>query len=269
MSDTAYTYNFYHLGDNLIFLHLLRVLAKQHVSRPFVHFCHACHIPQLQEMVSDLPNILLVNFESPLWGQHKHEAVSTWKNESGYWEASAHRWDWSAFTLDHHDWIAMKMGFDSPLTRREQLLFDYPALHPKDYWGGEPILDYLIINGEPNSGQFSPMRQHGTGYLTSLIQTLAETKSVFTTEKIDGIPCTREGGMSITAIGRLAVSAKNVIGVMTGPFFPCINVHRNHVHKGRKTIALLDNGENLNMPGITQCANVEQVREILKREGVL
>lgn len=273
MSRTVYTFNRYHLGDCLIFLHLLRALAKAHVSTPFVHFCHACYIPQLQEAVMDLPNILLMPFESELWKLRQHEAIDTWKNCQRHWEDSPNRWNWSQHTLDHHAWTAKRMGFESPFSRREDLLFDYPALGVRNEY---VPADFLIVNSEPSSGQFKPMAGHGSGYLNGLILALNQKHRVIVTEDFEGRPknvaATRNAGphnegFTISQIGSCSRDYKNIIGVATGPMWPCINVHNNHSHEGRRFIALLDNQESLNLPHWEQVPNVEDVLRIAKSEG--
>lgn len=256
MSRTAYTYNEFHLGDNLVFLHLLRSLAKSHVSTPFVHFCHAHYRDQLKEVVEDLPNILLEPFESALWLQHRHHAVNTWKNAEGHWEKSPVRWDWVNHTLDHHRWTARRMGFESPFTCREHLLFDYPALEPKNL---KPCR-FLIGDSAPNSGQYSEWADHSKSPLGNLAMDFRASICVETSHL-------QKKGWRISQIGSASHSCVNHIMVANAPFFVTMNVHNHHNSEGRKRIVLIDNGERMEMPGITQCANVEEVMQIARQEG--
>lgn len=262
MTRTIYTFNQFHLGDNLVFLHLLRALAKPRPGTPFVHFCHAHLLPQLQEAVADLLNISLEPFESPLWKHKQNEAVDTWKNTEGYWEESAHRWEWSRFMLQHHAWTAMRMGMATPFSCVEHLLFDYPALEKVVE---EPARDFLVIDAEPHSGQLKPMAKHGSGYLDQFIALLRNSGyDVRTTSAC------KKDGYTITQIGALALKCRHVVGVMTGPAWPCISTTRHHLtSEGRRTIFLLDNGEKLGLPGVEQCANVEELLEIARKEGWL
>jgi hypothetical protein len=158
------------------------------------------------------------------------------------------------------------MGFKSPFVIKEHLLFDYPGLESS----GEGILfDFLIINSEPCSGQFGPMKQHGSGYLDELILDLATRHRVITTNKVGNLPCTRDTNLSITEIGQLSSRCQHHLMVASGPMWPTINTHNNHDRSGRMRIALLDNGEQLNLPEIHQCATVEEARQLLCREGLL
>lgn len=262
------TYNEFNLGDQLIFLHLLRALAKANPSRVFYHFTHPHHAEQLAVVTQDIDNIEIFALGSALWQDVAGRAVNCWKNAEDYWVRSKFRWDWSAFTLNHHQHIASLLKLRSPLTVRENLLFDYPALNP-DGIGGNYFYDFLVINSEPCSGQFGPMKQHGSGYLDAFIQRLAKKFAVITTQPVFGVECTRDTKKSVTDIGRLSLMCRNHVMIATGPFWPCLNTTNHHHSAGRKRIALLDNGEALNMPGITQCANLAEVEKIAKTEGWL
>lgn len=272
------TYEDHHLGDQLIFLHLLRALAKANPSRKFWHFTHANHCEQLGPVVQDLQNIELFALGTPHWLDNATQAINVWKNrgatdtrhqkgryEAGFWERSKRRWDWSAFTLEHHQHIAGLLGLRSPFTIREDLLLDFPALNP-DRIGGNYFYDFLIINSEPCSGQFGPMKQHGTGYLDDLAQRLAKKFTVLTTNPVFGVECTRDTKKSITDIGRMSLMCRHHIMVATGPMWGTLNTTNHHHTAGRTRIVLLDNGEQLNMPGITQCANLAEVEQIAKKE---
>lgn len=260
MSSTIYLHNRYHLGDGLILLHLVRALAKKNVSRAFVVFTNYCNIPQLVEVVQDLPNILLEPFESELWAQHQHESIDTWKNFHDMWVESPMRWDWSSFQLWHHKVTARRMGFESPFTCREHLLMDYPAL---DAGKVKPdVVDFLVGDSPPNSGQYSEWADHSKYPLLRLIDALENSgRTVQLTSAL------KANGLSITAVGQTSLLCRHHIMVPNGPFWCTMNTANHHAHEGRKRIVLLDNGENLNMPGITQCRNVDEVMAIAKTEG--
>lgn len=249
-----YTYNEYHLGDNLITLHLLRALAKEHPDDAFIHACYHQHLPQLSEVMMDLPNILLVDIESPKANPVK--SVNTWKNAEGHWEKSPNRWDWPAHTLEHHDWTAKRMGLQSPFTCREHLLFDYPALsnaprsQPKEF---------LVGDSAPSSGQYSEWADHTALPMMHFTGLLGHR--CITTSQI------QQRGITVSEIGALSCYVTNHVMVANGPFWPTLNTHNNHRHEGRKRIVLLDNGENLSMPHITQCRNMGEVRDIAKEQG--
>lgn len=257
----------------MVFLHLLRALAKANPSRVFHHFTHRSHLEQLGDVVKDIENIALFAREYENWEKYEHRAIDVWKNiggtgkHDGFWERSKNRWNWSAFTLEHHAYIAGLLGLRSPFTIREHLLWDYPALNPNNSSGDRYFYDFLVINSEPCSGQFGPMKQHGSGYLDDLIKQLAKKFSVITTNPVSGVECTRDTKQSVTDIGRLSLMCRNHICVATGPMWATLNTTNHHHSSGRKRIVLLDNGESLNMPGITQCADLNELMKIAKQEN--
>lgn len=259
MTHTIYTYERHNLGDQLVFLHLLRALAKPRPNTTFVHFCNGCHIGQLMEVVADITNIILLPFENPLWEEKSNAAICVWKNHDDVWVNSPLRWDWSAYTLWHHGEIARKMGMESPFACREHLLFDYPALtvEPLSDWA----FHFLIGDSAPNSGQYSEWADHSKRPLDVLIEQLRQKYSVRTTSELKDI------GYTITEIGRLSQFCQHHIMVPNGPFWPCANTGNHHHHAGRKRIVLLSNGEQLKMPFIDQVATVEEVMAIAKQEG--
>lgn len=262
MTRTIYTYERHNLGDQLVFLHLLRALAKPRPNTTFVHFCNGCHIGQLMDVVADIPNIFLPPFENPLWQEKANAALCVWKNHDDAWVTSPLRWDWSAYTLWHHGEIARRMGLESPLTRREHLLFDYPALTVAPLSGGWAF-QFLIGDSAPCSGQYSEWADHSKRPLDALIEQLRQNYSVRTTSELKDI------GYSITEIGRLSQFCQHHVMVPNGPFFPCFNTANHHNHAGRKRIVLLDNGEVMGLPHITQVATVEGVMEIGRKENWL
>ncbi len=260
MSRSVFTHEHHNCGDQLIHLHLVRALAKQHDQIPFVHFCSGCHHENLREVVADLPNVLLVPFESPLWQERQHESIGVWKNENDRWVNSRHRWDWSLSTLELHKQNAERMGFESPFKVREHLLFDYPALEASSPFGAFAC-DFLIGDSAPSSGQYSEWADHSKDPLASLINALLDAgHSVNTTSH------QKKEGWNISQIGAESLFAKHHIMVANAPFFCTLNTTNHHYHEDRKRIALLSNGEQLSMPYIQQCATVDEVMRIAKEE---
>lgn len=255
-----FTHEFHNCGDQLIHLHLVRALTKLYPDTFFTHFCNGCHHENLREVISDLPNILLVPFESPLWQERQHESIGVWKNEGGAWVESPFRWDWSAYHLWWHKVVARRMGFESPFTVREHLLFDYPALE-EEYAGSTFAADFLIGDSAPSSGQYSEWADHSKEPLNRLVDILrASGKTILRTSDLKSLGCT------ISEIGRASVFYRHNIMVPNGPFWATMNTTNHHFSKGRKRIILMDNGEQLNMPNIIQCANVDEVMTIAKEE---
>lgn len=262
------THNDFHAGDNLIALHLLRHLALQNQDRVFWHFAHGNIAAEVAPVVADIPNASVFSYDFSHWKSEGTRSIDTWKNAHDQWVKSKHRWSWSYHALEHHAWIAARLGFASPFTCREHLLFDYPEL-TKSGNGGMYFYDFLVINSEPCSGQFKPMAQHGSGYLDDFIRKLAKRWNVITTNPVHGVECTRENHKTLTDIGHLSTMCRNHVMIATGPMWPTLNTTNHHHSAGRKRIAMLDNGEQIHMPGIEQISTREELEKIATKEGWL
>lgn len=257
---THYSYNEFHIGDQILHLHFLRKLALRYPQHRFEHFMHVCYLDQLRDVVKDIPTIRIGAIESGgirFLNAHP-EARNVWKNADGYWESHPLKNDFSRFYLRWFDKLAKEMGLESPLKTERDLLFDYPALL-EPAWPGETF-DYLVINSRPCSGQF--LAYDRVEYFDPLLNNLVEAgKRVVATQQSDvaGVRYTPDSRfcqpLTITQIGNLALRCKNIVGVATGPMWPTYSVWA----KPEKRVVCLGNGERLNLDGEVQCANLAEV----------
>jgi hypothetical protein len=218
-----HTYNEWHLGDNAVHMHFLRKLAIAHPDRRFVHATRPALIPQLKEVVEDLPNVEIVNF-----ADRSKDSINAWKNAGaltptgGFFDRSPLKHEWAQFHLSLFSHIAGQMGLKSPFSKVEDLLFDYPALKKRNALS-QPW-SFLVINSCPGSGQFAAY--DGPAYFDPLISALtAAGHSVCCTlPSKTGAPCTADAGLTITGVGQLSLDATHIIMVSTGPSWPTFNV---------------------------------------------
>jgi len=107
-------------------------------------------------------------------------------------------------------------GIDTSLFQKEDYLNDiYNKLDPKF-----KDLDVLIINGQPQSGQFA----YDAGKMDAMCTRLASKYKVATTSPVnDSIVCTMKDGLKLQDIGAISTHAKYIVGILTGPFTPCFN----------------------------------------------
>lgn len=261
------------LGDNLTHLHYLRAIAKPRQQDLFFHFAHQNQLPQLVEMVADLPNVNVKALEHVADPEERNHwklrpiaslnSVDAWKNAGGAWERHPDRMNYDKFMLLHFAELTRKLGIDgaSPFTKPSDLLFDYDALRA---YNAKPF-DVLVVNSPPQSGQlkcFSPEAA------TDLVLALKKAgRSVVTTHPVQGVSCTQFSMMSVTAIGSASQFARVTVGVVTGPMWPCLNVYS--VAAGNKRILLCDEDVTLGAPNTICVRSFEEAATQLAILGLL
>lgn len=295
---THHTFCKFHLGDNLIVLNFLRRLAARYPEHRFVHAVKSGWLPQLREVVKDLPAISLLPLEQSPAG-----AIHAWSGAGrplwclpfgGFRDQHSDKFNWSRFHIDWLRHLAGQMGLESPIAKPEDLLFDYPAIR-------EPVMpdwkcDVLVINARPGSGQLKAYQnasswkhrfwqRFGKGgvevhpedeFLTPVIARLiAAGHNVVTTQPYRPPagasptipPCTANHGLSVTGIGNLSLRCKYIVMVATGPMWPTLNVWNVDTVKLR---AILLDVERLNLPGnMSYASTVADVNQMLQREGLV
>lgn len=260
-----YSFNAYHIGDQMAHLQFLRKIAVANPQHEWIHFMHEMHLAQLIPVVEDIPTIDLRPLESEQGkkaqdGQFvdadgKYRARNVWKNAGGYWENHEFRNDYTNFYIAWFAKLAAEMGLLSPIMHPANLLFDYPKLL-EPAWPGEEF-DYLVINSRPCSGQF--MAYDKLLYFDPLLDKLVKAgKRVVCTQAtaIEGVKVT---SLSLTQIGNLSMRCKNIVAVATGPLWPCCNVWANP----EKLIICLDCPERNIAPGAIYATSLAAVEKEL------
>ena len=251
------TFSDVRLGDNLAHLHFLRKVAQANPDVTFEHAAHLCYLPQLIDVVADLPNIVLrdVRYIEKKW------AINSWKNAGRFWERHELRNDYGAFMVAFFDKLAAEIGVANPIKMPADLLFDYPAI--KDT-AAEPF-DFLVVNSEPMSGQWRSM---DIWDVDQLAVDLSLRHKVVTTRPVRPfIPCTQRTNVSVTGIGGISRFCKYVVMISTGPSWITFNVWNQKSVKLR--IVFLEE-ERVELSPNTHTTNrVEVARELLREKGLL
>ena len=251
------TFSDVRLGDNLAHLHFLRKVAQANPDVTFEHAAHLCYLPQLIDVVADLPNIVLRDVRYI----EKKRAINSWKNAGRFWERHELRNDYGAFMVAFFDKLAAEMGVANPIKTPADLLFDYPAI--KDT-AAEPF-DFLVVNSEPMSGQWRSM---DIGDVDQLAIDLSLRHKVVTTRPVRPfIPCTQRTNVSVTGIGGISRFCKCVVMISTGPSWITFNVWNQKTVKLR--IVFLEE-ERVELSPNTHTTNrVEVARELLREKCLL
>jgi hypothetical protein len=263
---TISTFNALHLGDNLVHLHFLRKLAQAYPEIHFIHGAQDHHLAQLYPVWQDLENLTVKSI-----GEVGQGAINGWRGAGGHWYAHPQRNDFVAYHLDWFRHLARAMGLESPIHCARDMLFDYPGLRrgandPEQAQRVEGApLDFLIVNSPPASGQWQGFDSAG---FARLAHQLAEHHSVITTAPVEDISCTQDVGFEITHIGMVAQRARCIIGCVTGPMWPCLNIWNADTVALR--VHLLDQERVDYIPERTvHCNSLSLVPEILKDRGLL
>lgn len=263
---TVSTFNALHLGDNLVHLHFLRKLAAAYPDVSFIHGAPDEHLGQLYPVWVDMENLTVKSIAEIGQG-----AINAWRGAGGHWYAHPQRNDFVAYHLDWFAHLARLMGLTSPFTCARDLLFDYPALRAPNSEdpGVSEWPDALIINSPPQSGQWGGFHPAGFDALVAFLRYDLDYNVITTAPcGFRTIPCTRDQGMDITAIGRLSQRVKLIIGCVTGPMWPTLNVWNADTVALR--VHLLDQERVDYVPERTiHCADLAQVPALLTARGPL
>jgi hypothetical protein len=261
---TISTFNALHLGDNLVHLHFLRKLAQKY---PDIHFTHGApdvHLAQLYPLWQDLPNLTVKSIVEVGQG-----AINGWRGANSHWYTHPQRNDFVAYHLEFFRHLARLMGLESPIHCARDLLFDYPALKPevRDQKSEVSEYDFLLVSSAPKSGQWS--RFDPQAFMSLGRDLVRRGHRVISTDLSGcGVESTRVLNLDVTGIGRLSQRAKCIIGCVTGPMWPCLNIWNADTVKLR--VHLLDQERVDYLPDRTvHCNNLSLVPEILQSHGLI
>jgi hypothetical protein len=245
------THNAYHLGDNLVHLNFLRKVALANPDRQFVHAAQWQYLKQLQDVVADVPNVELkdFNYTTP------SDSINAWRGDKQFWYSHPDRNDFVKFHVEAwFPYLADRMGVENPIKCAKDMLFDYPALLQQKFVAG---FDVLIINSPPSSGQFPSYNEFALYEIGNRIKNKGFT--VLLSHPYSG--------MSVSWYGFASMQCHTILMVSTGPSWPTFNVFNQKSIKNR--IILLE-PERVNLsPNTMHCSTVNEASEVLKGAGLL
>ncbi len=257
------THNSFHLGDNLVHLHFLRKVALANPDRQFVHAAQWQYLKQLRDLVDDVPNLGLTDFNylTP------SDSIDAWRGANQFWYSHPDRLDFVKFHVEAwFPYLADKMNVENPIKCAEDMLFDYPAIAASPLLHHPPF-DVLLINSQPGSGQFASYSAWELGNLGG--QIAEKGFSVIATAPVvhRDIVCTADQNLSVTEIGHLSLHCHTILMVSTGPSWPTFNIWNTGSIKLR--VILLDSERVHLSPNTMHCPRIEEAAEVLKKAGLL
>jgi hypothetical protein len=218
-NSTIRVYNDFHLGDNIfnfiMFYHIKDYIEKNNIK--IEYFCKKEYYDQVKEFNCS-ENIKLSTIEEnekkdlglQLWIGNKNFEINNYNYLDG--NRGVHHLD--DFLLLFYNQFLKLNDIDVKINDFEyedpDLLERYKkitnATHDK-----YSDLDFLIINSVSHSAQYNEETTWN-----ELINKLNKSKKIVTTEKIDGIPCTRDDKLSIKDIAAISTRSKKIIMVNSG-----------------------------------------------------
>lgn len=273
MSSPVRSHNAYHLGDNLIHLNFLRRVALANPDREFIHAAQWQYLKQMKELITDVPNIRLAEFN---YLSASNGSIDAWRGSGGFWYQHPDRYDFAKFHVEA--WfphLANRMKVENPIKSVEDMLFDAPAIQeaivPEEL--SRPF-DLLVINSAPQSGQYHGYDKQSINSLVWIL--LNAGKKVIATSNVPGIyddgamkmietPCTLDHNLTVTQIGKLSLQCEAILMVPTGPCWTTYNIW----NKGKKRIVLLD-VERLKLdPNTVHCTGVPAAAIAMQKAGLI
>ncbi len=260
------THNAYHLGDNLVHLNFLRKVALANPDRQFVHAAQWQYLRQFQDVVADVPNVELKDFNHTT----PSDSINAWRGDKQFWYSHPDRNDFVKFHVEAwFPFLSDRMGVENPIKCAKDMLFDYPAIRTAFLPAIPsfiPPCDVLVINNAPGSGQWAGYDQFGLAILAEGISSKGYNV-VVTDDLPKSLISTKRLGYSVTQIGFLSMQCHTILMVSTGPSWPTWNVWNQDSVKNR--IILLE-PERVNLsPNTMHCATIDEAAEILKGSGLL
>jgi hypothetical protein len=249
-----------------VHLNFLRKVALANPDRQFVHAAQWQYLKQLQDVIADVPNVELkdFNYTTP------SDSINAWRGDKQFWYSHPDRNDFVKFHVEAwFPYLADRMDVENPIKCAKDMLFDYPEIRtafapaiPAFY----PSCDVLVINNPPGSGQFQSYDQYALAILADRIAVKGYSV-VVTDEYPKNLVSTQRLGYSVTKIGFLSLICHTILMVSTGPSWPTFNVWNQESVKNR--IILLE-PERVNLsPNTMHCATVDEAAEVLKGAGLL
>lgn len=222
-------FNDYHLGDSVFTIKLLRQLLDENPNDKYFYYCKVEYMKELEKHI--VPKyggrIILSNIKTK-----PATATDTWIGYKNFYQTHEHTK--VAYDLFYEDYFRMFcLSINRPIPK-SLTLFDYYSTDKKI----KHKFDILFINSVGFSSQLENTQI--VEKLNVLATQLAAIGiSVITTEKINGLPCTRDLGFNLVDIGELSKHCKAIVGVNTSPIVACFNKENRN-----KYFAIIDQHNN-------------------------
>lgn len=223
MSDGPLDFhNWWHLGDCLYQLHFcLRLWKAQGI--PSRIWCKPEYIEELRHFISPGVGVSCFDIASKPDG-----SIDSWIGRDSFHQLHGGWNEYDTFYVDFFADLAKRVGVESPIKSREDMLFDSPAILEKEI-PEEPFV-WLVINAKPQSGQwdYDPM------LFMRLVQTFQNRRQrVITTHPsgIFNVPATVNMRLPVAAVAKLSTRVRYILAIDTGPTGSTFNIWNKDVKR--------------------------------------
>ena len=226
-----------HLGDCLLHAHFMRKVVEQNPNITFDFYLIDKHWVQTQEYISDIPQIKCLKYhECPT----KH--LRGWVGQFGIPPLPC---PLDGLRLFSYRNLSKIMNIECPFKSEYDLLFDNIKI--KNGYN-TPEFDVLLINSVPLSNQIN---YNEKDYINFCKKIYNRGKTIITSNKIEGIPCTSDFNLTVMGIGGLSTKCKIITGIVTGSMQCCLNIWTKD-----KKIFCIDKNHTFNMKHIKMIPNI-------------
>lgn len=227
-----------HLGDCLLHAHFMRKCVDKNPNISFDFHLIDKHWDQTREYIEDIPQIRCLPYDTA-----PHNILRGWVGQFGIPPLPC---PLDGLRLYSYKLLCeRKMGIECPFKDEYDLLYDNPKI--KDGYD-VPSFDVLLINSIPLSNQVDFDQND---YIRFCEKLLKKNKTVITTNKIEGIPCTLDYNLSVMGIGCLSTKCDIITGIGTGAMQCCLNVWNKD-----KKFYYIDRAHTFNMKNIKMISSI-------------
>ena len=222
-NKTIFTKNSAHLGDcifSCVFFNKIKKYIEDN-NVIFYFYCESDHYKQVIEFKTSNNVIIKTLSEIP----NEETIHDLWIGSQEYnfnWFNSNDPYD--VFLAKFYNGVLEKLNI--PVTINDFLIEDEDLLNRNKSINEKTNnkyanIDFLINNGAPRSGQFGYDLEEWNKFIIML----NEKHNVITTQKVDGVKCTRDDNLSAKDIASISIYAKTIIAIDSGVAAGLFNVY--------------------------------------------
>jgi len=245
MDKIIYTKNDFHLGDNIFCCIVFRKI-KDYIEKNNItinHYCENDHIVQINEFINSKNINILPSSDIP----HNETVIDMWIGSPDYtYNIYTTNEKYDVFLYKFYNNILNKLNIPIEIN---SFLFDTDDFSIREKQLNEQTNNYyanynmLIINGAPRSGQISYNKEEWD----SIIKKFSQKYNIITTQKVDGIKCTRDHNLTARDIAAISGKAEIIIAIDSGV---AAGIYNKTVIENVKSVyanEMLEKMENINI----------------------